>query len=642
MTSVTCARCQGLALVTARCRCRDGGDSFLIDATDPAATADRPPWPDCELCRGSGTTAAPCSDCGQRGQRRAQVVLTVANLDTGVVASANVVPGAVEPTADRAGRWRLALTPLLAELADQVGAVELSDLAAPARRLDPADELTVHLPHEWRPELPAADRQALEADAIAGWSRHPWRVYLGRGGHTPPPEPDLALARLRAVADLLRLDLVVEVRRLGPAAAEAWSIRYEVPGADVPTSLGRSADDLLTALATTSVTDALTGLGERSLTAPAYFVGAPPSGGPPPMVDSAPPVTVDQLERRILGDCAHLAGAQAIWRDRRWQHTSLRRGGTTTILTELPTGQVERRSVAALRRNWEPPLPSYLGEPIPYTPCRDCSGTGTRGRGLHCFTCGGARRIHHGAVLTITDLNGRVVHLNWHPDDDRRASLVATHAGGNPMFQLAERFRVGLWSTAFGVRPEELTELDGGYVIDQDLRQGTITLSDPYANPVTRYLGAASRGRPAARLLVCARPWDAPPLADLARLALGLGLAVEVAAQDHRLNLGDLRRIQGVWWEVEVVDPATPVDMRNPPLRQSLPEAVTYCLRYLSVALDNAVPADPAQPLPVPQQPSATVEVPDLERLLLRLAAEQPGQPVVARLDRAGCRTYPA
>ncbi|MGW0434203.1 hypothetical protein ACWDV4_16890 [Micromonospora sp. NPDC003197] len=81
------------------------------------------------------------------------------------------------------------------------------------------------------------------------------------------------------MADLLRLDLVVEVRQFGQAAVEAWSIRYEVPGAEVPAKPGRFADDLLTAIATTSFTDALYGLGERSLTAPAYFIGSPLSGG---------------------------------------------------------------------------------------------------------------------------------------------------------------------------------------------------------------------------------------------------------------------------------------------------------------------------------------------------------------------------
>lgn len=66
---------------------------------------------DCRICAGAGTVAQGCVDCGQRGVRRAQLVLTVANLDTGQVASGNVVPGSVAPTRSAGGGWCLALAP---------------------------------------------------------------------------------------------------------------------------------------------------------------------------------------------------------------------------------------------------------------------------------------------------------------------------------------------------------------------------------------------------------------------------------------------------------------------------------------------------------------------------------------------------
>jgi len=93
MTTVICARCDGMAFTLDWCRCRDGDGAFLIEDRTP----DGEPWADCEVCRGDGTVARPCRDCDQHGRRRAQLVLTVANLDTGTIASANVVPGAVEP-----------------------------------------------------------------------------------------------------------------------------------------------------------------------------------------------------------------------------------------------------------------------------------------------------------------------------------------------------------------------------------------------------------------------------------------------------------------------------------------------------------------------------------------------------------------
>ena len=86
-------------------------------------------------------------------------------------------------------------------------------MAAPERPADPDGELSLYLPREWAPDLPAAERHALEAAALARRSYAPWLVYVGRGTAPDPPDHDRMLDRLRRLADRLCLDLVVEVRR---------------------------------------------------------------------------------------------------------------------------------------------------------------------------------------------------------------------------------------------------------------------------------------------------------------------------------------------------------------------------------------------------------------------------------------------
>lgn len=91
---IACPECQGLTFVLRTCRCRDGDGGPLIDfdrVVRSAAGPEAPPWPDCQLCHGDGTVSGKCYGCDGRGRRRAQLVLTVANRETGQVASVNLV-----------------------------------------------------------------------------------------------------------------------------------------------------------------------------------------------------------------------------------------------------------------------------------------------------------------------------------------------------------------------------------------------------------------------------------------------------------------------------------------------------------------------------------------------------------------------
>ncbi len=190
------------------------------------------------------------------------------NLDTGRVASVSVVPGVIEPEPWPEGvGWQLPVVPLIHQLAASVGAGSWRDLVDPGR---PLVGPIIYLPHTWRPNLPAPNRRALEAKALAGESAHPWYVYLGHTNPNPPPDPDRDLGRFCRVADLLRLDLIVEARR--SYGKLCWSIRYEIPGSDIPPEPGRWSDyDLPTAVAAATIDDALYGIEERGQNAPAHY-----------------------------------------------------------------------------------------------------------------------------------------------------------------------------------------------------------------------------------------------------------------------------------------------------------------------------------------------------------------------------------
>jgi hypothetical protein len=179
-------------------------------------------------------------------------------------------------------------------------------VSTPDRPPEPDGQLSVLLHRCWRPDLAAVDRHDFEARALANRSYAPWLVFVGRS--TVPDPPDLAghLDRLRRLADRL------------------------------------------------CVADACYGLAERCLTAPAHYLD-PRLPDPHPLPFE--PVDVDQLGRRILRDCTDtpgVPGAQAIWRDGRWRHTSLRTADTTT--TDGRSGPT-RRSTSRHHHRWDaPPL----------------------------------------------------------------------------------------------------------------------------------------------------------------------------------------------------------------------------------------------------------------------------------------------
>lgn len=135
----------------------------------------------------AGVTVAslyPCGRCDQRGELRAQLVLTVLNADNGAVASASVTAGALGPRPCPEQRWGLALTPIIVGLAATVGATDLVDISSGWR---PLDDDAIILPREWRPDLPVERREALITAAIATRSHNPWQSSTA--GASSPRRP---------------------------------------------------------------------------------------------------------------------------------------------------------------------------------------------------------------------------------------------------------------------------------------------------------------------------------------------------------------------------------------------------------------------------------------------------------------------
>jgi hypothetical protein len=722
-----CPTCDGLSWTVRDCDCVPAGDRFLVDTTP----ADRAPWRDCRLCHGTGRRTRVCAACDGRGCRRAQLVLTVANLDTGQVASADLRPGALPaPQPSPGGGWHVTLTPVVRDLAATV------DAHAPVDTLGrPLGEEFLLLPRDWSPDLPPERRKRLEAAALAGWSRQPWRVWLGRttAPAAPPPHPAAQLLQLCALAGPLCLDLVVEARRDGTGLV--WHVRYDVPGATVPARPAGWATDLADALRTTTVDTALWGLATRGLTAPAHELRptppadpavdawldaeyglltshdrdrlhragvdvdrlADPDGHPPTLRPAGLDAdlgwwALDRLARRITADTRDRPGAQAVWRDGRWWHTRLRPVGAVETLTALDTGQVRADVQPVLVRDPEPPAPTWLGPPIRYAPCPAChppgapepvvpangcagaglppadaatgptggdpathrtgGATGPPGRGgavpeVTCLVCGGLRVVPSACVVTLTDLTGRVAHHTWSAESPVDAPVIGRQPGGAPVHRLPDAYRVGELARRFGVDPEHLAEVDHGSGVDQDLRDGTPTVTGPPSGALPAHLARAARGRPAGRLLLAVRPPDdTPDLAGLVRLGLGLGLPVTVAVCDHRDGDGDPTRVHGVLWRVTLgsSDPL-PVDLL--PDRADPASAVVDALERLDGVLAAVAAGPPDQPVPAPRAAEA-YDVDDPVPGLLDLAAARPDQVVTARWDHegrtptsTGCPTVP-
>ncbi|MFY1697545.1 hypothetical protein [Solwaraspora sp. WMMA2101] len=582
--------------------------------------------------------------------RRAQLVLTVANIDTAAVASASITPGTVTPTRDADDLfWCLDLAPVVARLAAQVGATHLYEPDLPD---DPVIAPWTDLPKGWQPDLPAAQRLAYEAQVIADEARDPWHIWLGRSSPPPTTDPSRRLAHLCHVAEQLCLDLVIEARRLTPGDGTlGWDIRFELPDGPVGDRLAPWSD-LAEAAVMTTVGRAAAGLAEHGRHAPAHHITPARDAGRAGL----PRVDVDQLERRILADCTALltgeptAGGHAIWRDNRWWHTTLRTAGEVTV------------------RAWQPPPPSWQGPPIPYAACPTCPPVPDLARCRcprlgGCRTCHGTHRIFHAASVTIVDGAHRARHLNWPtpatgptppadagPPADRAADPASpAPAVSSLVRQLPPEYRLRPQLTALSLDPDDCAPLiDAHYLPESALLDGYVTLPHPDADPLQVYLRQVAHGQPAGRVFVQAAPPYAPPLSTMVTIVHTLGLHVVLCVADHRANTGTPYLVQGLRWGAKVTPPHASIDVpRWTPgaHHRTVAQAVDQALRYLRNASDQAVPAEPATPIPAPagdgSRPSTVLAGPESPEVLLSmLAGKFPGVTVTVVLTPDRCAVH--
>jgi hypothetical protein len=651
---VDCLDCAGLTFVMYPCACQTLGDSAVVDV-DGAGFPGLETYRDCVVCRGAGAVARGCATCGELGKRRAQLVVTVADLRTGRVASASVVPDMVDPQPLPDFGHGCDLAGMVDELAGLVGRRPLYTWLSTAP-LGEHPPLILRMPEGWNPSLPEPEHQRLKAQAVTRLTETvAWRLYLGLAEPGGAHEQGDQLERLCRLASDLCTDLVVEARRDTNAAAAdslVWQVRLDLPDAPLPTVFsGRANFDAALAAATPEA--AFDGLGGASSTAPAYFI-EPPTHSEPAGVPAK--VVAAEVER-LAGPAG---AALATWRDGRWTYSELVSAETTEDLRVYETGQVLVTRTPVYRRAVEPPPPASRGEPIPSLLCMRCAN-GTSLRSCHscspsrrdgcqvchgngvvaspwCGSCGGTEAIRYGAAVTVTDLAGATVHLDWRADTVDRQQLRTRSAGpGKLDTELPEQFRLTLAAIMCGTTADRLIDPRHGVPVRSDLRDGTTYRHGTHVDPLGAFLEQASRGRPGGRIFLRVARATPATAGELVRLARGLGLTAAVAVKHVSPSLGSSAP-EGCSWAFEIGPVRTVVKLLFPHAA-SLDDAAGSVLKRLPLAVAQSVPEDPTVALAAPQQlGSLPLEEPSGD--LTRLAAFYSGRLVQVEWTATDCRIY--
>ncbi|CAM3316302.1 hypothetical protein [Stackebrandtia soli] len=654
---IDCPDCNGNGAVLHDCPCAAIENSTDLD--------------DCPHCLGTGDLSGDCLSCDGGGRSRAQLVLTMINLDLSTIASATIIPGvlaAVDAPPNRRGaELALDIEPTLHELADRVGGIWCKELEpTQAARARP-------IPLDCSSDDPISVRLATEARALArhGANRH-W-IFTA---HTQPPEnppPDVALARLCRLADLLCLDLIVQYQPwLGPDRApilRRWDLRLALPGQPLPHGhiLPDAQDDpaaLIGMADPGTLLARLHPLGQRADpdTTPAHRIR--PRGA---AVTDEAIGTVDALVERVRNAIEVDGGGAGVWRDGAWHISGVRRNGETTVVRPRSRGRLAEQEILLWALTDPPPDPSYWGEPIPgqdcptcesgtpwaVCPCRDadgqsdpgcrhCGGGGSRPV-AHCHTCEETGRLHHGASITITDLDGKAEHLHWTVDADasftpyESAELPDGYCG----YRLDQHYRItellrrrdidgaDVSHVPYGLTATSL--FDGRFVGPCGMDARELTLG---------FVTAATRGQPGGRSFLVVTPRRYHSLSGLAQICFGLGYELYVSLCDTRgaSRTSPLAPPGAQHWNVDITPPHRQSGSRDTAAR--LDTAIATAKRLL-IERAGEQPHSATMGLPAPQQPvPATTDLDTLEPLLTELGGryDEPPRLIVARLAPGSVR----
>ncbi len=639
---IGCPACGGIGLRLAPCACRHNGTEFMV--TGRMLLSDSEPYPDCELCQGTGETTVMCFPCRQGGQVRAQGVVTVVNAVTGQTASVQVVAGAFEPVPweARPGRRILDVTEIVGDLAERVGADMLYDmLDRPLARTDLAAPIL--LPDTWRDDAPQAERRTAEEAAIAEWAgRRRWHLYVGYpAGARNAMDEDRRLTELRQVADAARLDLVVRY------LDGYWSVAYEVPGAEPRRGHAwyPGATTLATALVAATPAD-LVEQAKTSTTAEGrWVVAAPPADG-----DGTSAWSTEDLVAAVNVAASGAVGGSATWRDGRWQLSALAVIDERELLAAQQTGQVRATVERVVGRVDTLAEPRWQGERIPTQCCarcetgvawRDCSctflddgptpdcprcaGVG-RAPDTYCSGCDDTRVVHLGAVVTLVGPGGRArttnIRIGANPDVE-----FFVNDSGVRCARVPRELTAVSWAEAYGTDPDWLCS-HGIRSIGMLTRDGVFAtdLTDR-REVVAEYLARLTAGRPGGRLVYFVRPPGDAPVESLLRAVVGVDARLEVSvAVDPR---GSLR------WGLGVAHRGSPSRYAPPEVDLTLGDAVGRVVSSLPQRL-GAVEHDVSRSeLLVPPQHGRGVEVEAGVETMLRTLAQR-YERVLAYATRGG------
>ena len=639
---IACPACSGLGFRIAPCACRHNGTEFLVSGR--LLLSDSDPYPDCEVCQGSGETTVMCFPCRQGGSLLAQGVVSVVNAVTGQTGSVQVVPGAFEPVPweARPGRWMIDLSAIVRQLATQVGVDTLYDMLD--RPLDSDDLATpIYLPDGWAVGAPSSRRFAAEQAAIAEWAgRRRWHLYVGYpAGVRAQIDPEQRLAELRRAADAGRLDFVVRF------LDGFWSVAYEVPGA-APRQ-GQAWYPGTATLAESLLANGPSDLVEqaKSVTTAAgnWVVPAPPPAG-----DGTSAWTVDDLVAAVTVAASGASGGSATWRDGRWQLSALTVIEERELLAAQQTGQVRSTVERVVGRVDALPTPPWQGPAIPtqrcarcisgvawrecsctylddvVTPdCPRCAGVG-RAPDQYCSGCDDTRLVHLGAVVTLIGPDGRGQTTNLRLGASPEVEFFVNDQGVR-CARVPRELTAVAWAEAFGTDVDWLCS-HGIRSIGALARDGVLAtdLTDP-REVVAEYLARLTAGRPGGRLVYFVRPPGDVPIESLLRPVLGVDARAEISiAADPK---GRLR------WGLAVTHRGTASRYAPPEIDLTLGDAVGRVLGALPQRL-GGIEHDVARTEALsPAQHGRAVEVEAGIPTLLQEVAQRYGR-VLAAVTRDG------
>lgn len=655
---VNCRECSGLRSRVKPCMCLDnpGVKPALWRSLRSKGAA---PYPTCNKCNGSGTVSEDCFECGGAGWLRAQIVVTVINADTGAVASAQVVPGLLTPARwAHTTRYELPIRPLADELAEQVDAAWVN-----------TDGLTtLHLPDDYDPDLPQHIRQRMETTALALSVSRRRQVLIARSSKPQAaPGPDDKLVTWCRLAERLGMDLVVWRRGRIAGSVPGWYVGMALPGMPLPSGrLIGHRETLLAAVRSSDtkglVKQAVHGVKRADMMrTPARFLNNIDSDS----FDATSVGTVHDLGIEVDKRATTPQGAVAIWRCGGWHYSTVSSAGVFTDSRIDSTGQVVTSDIEMWDIETPPPEPSYWGEPIPGrgcdvcesgTPwtecscvrvltvvdpeCDKCSGTGKR-RTTDCSNCGDVGRINDGVVITVTDMDDYVRHVNLAPD----AGANVARNGQQPrnpdlaVFQLPESYRLTTYLISDGVDFANVRTAFGGHV-GQDLLSGTVmTSATATAAEVTAaWCNQAARTHPGGRNLLMVSPPRREKLSILANVAFAVGLDLVVGCQYKSLQRSEgIESDSGTRWGIILQTPTT--DNAKPrmllPNFRYLAAAVGDHLDHIATRTDH--PPHATVMLPVPNRPTASPsdarDIDSIEPVLTRLAKASDFDTITIRLN---------